>query len=726
MLLRRQNLQDAVARAAAAEISGPDIFAWIPVFMALGVLGYFTMSRDPEALALALLLVGLLIAIWYARRTDMMFRSLMALSLFIAGAGLAKWQTDRLATPLLQQAGTFELSGRVADIVAGEKRSRLVLSNVRDLAAIPQSLAGVQLSAFNQHIAGLRIGDRVWLRARLEPLSGPLIPNGYDFRRAGYFKGLSARGFSLGEAIPELQFGSSGRSTLADRLTRIRQTVAARLKSALPGEAGALAAALLVGLRSGISDDTEKALRNSGLAHILAISGLHMALVTALLFGTIRLAAAFARTVSARYEVKKWAAAAALVGALLYLGLSGAGISAQRAFLMAAVFLVAIICDRAALTMRNVALAAIVILLYQPAAVLSPGFQMSFMAVIALVAVYRRDGTFNRLRMKSRQTGVLRAMLAGIIALAVTSIVAGFATAPFAVHHFYQFAIYGLIGNLAAMPVVGFVVMPAGLLALLMMPFGLEALPLSLMGVGLDLVVAVAERVSGLSGAISVPGQQSAIFTLLLALALISLCLMRTKLRYAVAGIFLGAAVAVSSAAQAPPVLLVSPDGKMIAGFAGDRLEFRGTTRNSFTANIWLRAFRDERDPETVLNEDRTAQSCDRTGCLFSVHYGNSRTIQIATINRIEAMFEACASDAAIIISSVELTLPCISPDQAGNPEKTIFDPSFLAKRGAVLLTELREPPQSDRISRDQLSARFAAIGLQIQTSLPASKRPWN
>lgn len=726
MLLRRRHLQDAVTHAAAAEMSGPDIFAWIPVFMALGVLGYFSMMREPDGLALGLLLVGLLTAAWYARRTDTMFRTLMALSLFVAGAGLAKWQTDRLATPLLRQAGTFELSGRVADIVPGEKRSRVVLRKVRDLAAVPQPLSGVQLSAFNQHIAGLRIGDTVWLRARLEPLSGALIPNGYDFRRAGYFKGLSARGFSLGEIVPELQFEATSGIALADRLTRIRQSVAARLKSALPGEAGALASALLVGLRSGISDDTEEALRNSGLAHILAISGLHMALVTALLFGSIRLVAAFARTVSARYEVKKWAAAAALVGALLYLGLSGAGISAQRAFLMAAVFLLAIICDRAALTMRNVALAAIAIMLFQPAAVLSPGFQMSFMAVIALVAVYRRDGTFNRLRMKSRQSGVLRAMLVGVMALAVTSIVAGFATAPFAVHHFYQFAVYGLIGNLAAMPIVGFVVMPAGLVSLLVMPFGLETLPLKLMGAGLDLVVGVAERVSGLSGAISVPGQQSAIFTLLLALALISLCLMRTRLRYAVATLCLGTAVVVSSAAQAPPVLLVAPDGKMIAGFADSQLEFRGRSRNSFTGKIWLGAFGDKRDPETVLNEERAGQSCDRTGCLFNIRFGDSRTIQIATINRIEAMFEACAGDAAIIISSVELTFPCASPERSGNLEKTIFDPSFLAERGAVLLTTLGDAPQSPRNSTDVLSARLAGLGLQIQTSLPASKRPWN
>lgn len=714
---------DALGRMVQNEVRGPDIFCWVPVFMSLGILGYFSMAREPSGLALGLLLATLTAATWYLRRTDYPFRIVLAATLLIAGVALASWQTERASTPLLGTAGTFQLSGRVADIVPGEQRSRLVLRDVTDLSSDPVALAGVQLSAFNQHITDLQIGDQVWARARLEPLSGPLIPNGYDFRRIGYFNGLSARGFLLGEAIPELNFSADPGKSATDRLTSFRKAISDRLKDALPGEAGALASALLVGMRSGITDTTEQALRHSGLAHILAISGLHMALVTALLFGTIRLAAAFARTVSARYQVKKWAAGAALLGALGYLALSGSGISAQRAFLMAAIFLVAIIFNRAALTMRNVALAAICILIFQPSAVLTPGFQMSFMAVIALVAVYRRDGLFSKMQNRAGGVGMVRSMATGTAGLALTSIVAGFATAPFAVHHFYQFAVYGLAGNLAAMPLVGFVVMPSGILALLLMPFGLEWMPLSLMELGLDGVRTVAQHVSEWEGAVSIPGQQPALRALLLGLALICLCLLRTKLRFVTTIMLMISAFTVNAGSDQNPVLLISQDGKMMAEVTPNGLEFRGTSRNSFAAGIWMRALGDGRDVEMVLKQDRNGQACDRTGCIFEIETHAKEPLQIATIKRVEAMFEACMGNASLIISSLYTTPPC--PVESTTP-KVIIDKSFLAKRGSLVLSLSNQVSASSHPIEDSISKGLYELGLTIETSLPIRKRHWN
>lgn len=714
---------DAFGDTLRREFNGPDVFCWIPVFMSLGILAYFTMTHEPNGVALWAFLAILIAVTVHLRRTDHPFKMVMALTLFIAGVGLAKWQTERASTPLLSKAGTFQLSGRVADIIPGEKRSRLILRQVTDLSSAPTLLSGVQLSAFNQHINELQIGDHVWIRARLEPLSGPLIPNGYDFRRIGYFKGLSARGFLLGEAIPELSFDGNQRRSSADWLTNLRKTISDRLQNASPGESGALAAALLVGIRSGISDTTERALRNSGLAHILAISGLHMALVTALLFGTIRLVAAFARNISARYSVKKWAAGAALLGALGYLALSGAGISAQRAFLMAAIFLTAIMFNRAALTMRNVALAAIAILAVSPSAVLTPGFQMSFMAVIALVAVYRRDGLFSRLRSAAGGIGPGKSMLTGTAGLALTSIVAGIATAPFAVHHFYQFAVYGLAGNLAAMPLVGFVVMPCGILALLMMPFGLEWLPLRLMKFGLDGVVTVAQHVSSWDGAVSIPGQQPALMALLLGLALICLCLLRTKLRFLTASVLVLSAFTVNADTNTNPVLLISQDGKMMAEIKPEGLEFRGTSRNAFAAGIWMRAYGDGRDVESVLKQDRVGQSCDRTGCIFEIETGADKLIRVATIRRVEAMFEACTGNAALIISSLDRTPPC--PNQLGF-EKVIISKSFLADRGSVVLSTAHDAFLVNQPNETPMSKHLHRLGLAIETSLPRRKRPWN
>lgn len=721
--MKSRNIWDGLGQAAQSEASGPDVFCWIPVFISLGILGYFSMVREPSGIALVLLLAILAGIVWRLRRTDKALKIVMAAALLVAGVALAKWQTDRASTPLLSKAGTFQLSGRVADIVPGEQRSRLVLRDVTDLSSQPKTLAGVQLSAFNQHVTDLQIGDHVWVRARLEPLSGPIIPNGYDFRRIGYFNGLSARGFLLGVAIPELNFNEVQTKSASDWLISFRTDISERLKDALPGEAGALASALLVGMRSGITDTTEQALRNSGLAHILAISGLHMALVTTLLFGTIRLGAAFARTISARYQVKKWAAGAALSGALCYLALSGAGISAQRAFLMAAIFLVAIMFNRAALTMRNVALAAIAILVVQPSAVLTPGFQMSFMAVIALVAVYRRDGVFSKFQSTARGVGITRSVLTGTAGLALTSIVAGFATAPFAVHHFYQFAVYGLAGNLAAMPLVGFVVMPSGILALLMMPFGLEWLPLGLMELGLNGVVTVAQHVANWEGAVSIPGQQPAFSALLLGLALICLCLMHTKLRFVAATVLVLSAASVNAGVEQDPVLLISQDGKMIAEVTADGLEFRGTSRNAFAAGIWMRAHGDGRDVEMVLKQDRAGQACDRTGCLFQIERHAKEPLQVATIKRVEAMFEACTGNAGLIISSLDRTPTCAGQSAT---EKVIIDKSFLTERGSVVLSAIDQSSVPGDPFEDSISMGLHKLGLKIESSLPVRKRHWN
>lgn len=722
VLTTASHLYDILGNSLQREARGPDVFCWIPVFMALGILGYFMMPREPNGFALLLAFTISGFICWQLRRTEYGFKVAFALMLIVGGAALAKCQALRASTPLLREAGTFQLTGRIADIVPGEQRSRVIVRDVADLSRQPKTLAGLQLSAFNQHVEHLNIGDHIWFRARLEPLSGPLIPGGYDFRRIGYFNGVSARGFLFGEAVPELKFDQIQTRSPLDRLTNIRKSTSERLQAALPGESGALASALLVGIRSGISETTETALRNSGLAHILAISGLHMALVTALLFGSIRLAAAFARNISARYPVKKWAAGAALLGALGYLALSGAGISAQRAFIMAAIFLIAILFNRAALTMRNVALAAIVILTISPSAVLTPGFQMSFMAVVALVAVYRRDGIFSNLRRQAGEAGLIRSGLAGIAGLALTSIVAGMATAPFSIHHFYQFAVYGLAGNLGAMPLVGFVVMPSGLLAMLLLPFGLEWLPLGIMKLGLDGVVSVAQHVSAWEGAVSHPGQQPALVALLLALSLICLCLFRTRLRFVAATILAVSAVSVSADERHRPLLLIAQDGRMMAQVTPEGLQFRGTARNAFTAGIWMRAYGDGRDVDTVLKEDRTGQACDRTGCMFEIGYGQ-RSLLVATVKRAEAMLEACNGPAQLIISSLDRTPPCPLP---ADTARIIISKAYLAERGSVILS-------LDNVSRsdlhpldDAIAESVSALGLHLQTSIPLQKRYWN
>lgn len=706
------------------ELSHRDVFAWIPVLLGLGIIAYFALPREPDGIGLLLVFAMFALLTWRMRKVHSLFIVSVSCSLFLAGLVVAKLETGRLSTPLLKQAGTFEISGRVSELVPSDKRTRVVLRDVLHRHQSPRPFAGVQLSAHNKHVQNLQIGDYIQVRARLEPMSGPLLPNGYDFRRVGYFKGLSARGFLLEEAVPFLGFSADAGPSLTDRLNKLRLDISKRISDVLPGQGGALAAALLVGQRSGIDDEVQQALRSSGLAHILAISGLHMALITSLIFGSVRLFGACAREFSAKHDVKKLAAATALLGAMIYLALSGSAISAQRAFLMASVFLIAILFDRAALTMRNVAISALVILVVQPSSILSPGFQMSFMAVIALVAVYRRDGLFATFKRQFANKGFLAKTFAASLGLLLTSVVAGFATSPFAIHHFYQTAIYGLLGNLAAMPIVGLIVMPMGIIALILMPFGLEQLPLSIMEMGLQYVVAVSSWVAGLEGAVFVHGQQSALATLLIALCLLFMCLMRTKLRFVFAGAIGLLCAFTYTSDNAQTLMFISPDGKMVASKESDGLKFYGTSRNQFTAGIWMRAVGDGRVVEDILRQSSDSGSCDKTACSFSLKTAAQETTQVTVLRRAEAWFEVCQSNPDIIVSSLDLPPQCSESSMFSEP--VLLDKTVMHANGAIRLDFLTDQAKLPPDARDVISTKLASLGLQMKPAFPHHKRPWN
>lgn len=269
----------------------------------------------------------------------------------------------------------------------------------------------------------------------------------------------------------------------------MRQNISHRLKSHLPGEKGGLAAALIVGDRAAISKPTLAILRDAGLAHLLAISGLHMVLFAGTIFWIIRALLAMNATLVLHWPVKKWAAGGALAGAVFYLLISGATIATQRAFIMISIMFLAIMLDRPAITLRNIAIAAVIILIINPVSLLSISFQMSFAATTILVAFYewyRSVEVFPVYPSTSAAMQSLYKVLFYLTGIALTTLIAGLATSPFAAYYFQRIAVFSLLTNVLALPIVGLLVMPAGLVALLFMPLGMEAYPLMAMGAGLE------------------------------------------------------------------------------------------------------------------------------------------------------------------------------------------------------------------------------------------------
>ncbi len=401
-------------------------FLWVPVFLAIGVACYFALSVEPPfwlAMFLPVVAGGLL---WGVRLRPL--AALCSAALFSAALGFAAAivRADRVAAPVLEKPMSGTL---VAEVISAERTEKGALSAV----LAPISFAGLVDSErpgkvrLNIRIrdAALRPGATVELRARLMPPPEPVLPRGFDFARQAWFEGLGAVGFAY--TAPEERAPPSG---AAAALTTLRMKIGERIRGVVGGTSGAVAAALINGERASIPDEVSEDLRAAGIYHVLSISGLHMVLFAGSLFWTVRAALALIPGLALRYPIKKWAAFIAILGATFYLTISGAAIATQRAWIMITLMFVAILLDRPALSMRNVALAAIVILLWRPESLVGASFQMSFAAVVALIAFYETEFA-RRWTMDAGRGGVsslLRTVLVYVLGIALTSIVAGAAT----------------------------------------------------------------------------------------------------------------------------------------------------------------------------------------------------------------------------------------------------------------------------------------------------------
>ncbi|MBT5767480.1 MAG: DUF4131 domain-containing protein [Kordiimonadaceae bacterium] len=369
---------------------------------------------------------------------------------------------------------------------------RLTLKDAEIRGVKPLSLVNVRVNKFSDMPYP---GDKIKIRAGLMPPPGPSMPGDYDYGRQVWFQGLSAVGY----AVTELEITNKNEG-FSRSYNSLRQRMTERIKTNLSGETGTLAAALITGIRGGMPEKLAEAMRNAGLAHLLAISGLHMGLLCGVVFFSSRLLLSLSPRLALKYPIKKWAAFIAAFAGLGYLFISGASIPTIRAFIMVIIVFLGVLTDRKAISLRLVAIAAIFILVTTPEALVGASFQMSFAAVVALVIVFERFGNdfMNKFR---GDNGFSQKVKYFIIGSLFTSLIAEIAIAPFALYHFNKVVLYGLLANLIAMPVMGSWVMPWIVVTLVLMPFGLEWLALEPMSWGLEIIMAVEYWVSSLPGA---------------------------------------------------------------------------------------------------------------------------------------------------------------------------------------------------------------------------------
>lgn len=637
---------------------------WLPVAFGFGVAVYFALDDEPPwwlgpgvvGVAVAL---GLALRRWLSDGWGLVVAGVVVLGMAAAGFAAAQWRTHSVAAPVLaKRIGPTAVTGRVVEVETFPKDARVTFERVRiaGIAAADTPLK-VRLRLRGDQPA-IWPGD--WLRARaiLGPPPPPSAPGAFDFQRQSYFRQLGGVGFGLGPATVLSVADADGAASFRIGLERLRHGITERILAALPGREGAVAAALMTGERSAIPEEVMVAMRNSGLAHLLAISGLHIGLVAGILFVGLRAAMALVPPLALNLHIKKIAAAVSIAGAFAYAMIAGATVPTQRAFVMVGLMLVAVLVDRRALSVRLVAWAALIILVVQPESLLGASFQMSFAAVTALIAAY--EALSHRDRFADYNRGGLppwiRKAGAYVAGVALTTVIAGAATAPFALYHFNRFADYGLAANVVAVPVTALWVMPWAVTAFLLMPFGLEALALTPMGWGLKEVIAVAETVSSWPGAVTLVRSMPTGGLAAIVLGGLWLCLWRRRWRLAgVAGIAAGFA---ALALVRPPDVLIDGQARLLAVRTADgAMAVSSLRRARFERETWLRRVgQDEAEgvwPTAGSSPDKRL-SCDSEGCLYRA---GGKVVALAFAD--SALIEDCwIADVVVAVNPVRRACP--------------------------------------------------------------------
>ena len=687
------------------EVEKAEPFIWFTVVFLFGVVAYFAAPQEPSLIvvSLATLLAGCVTIV--LRQKGRQFYYALALAGLFAGFAAATLHTSLNTQPSLTRAINQTIKAQVTSI---ERRAdgsrRIILNNVQSRerkrdTPLPNK---IRLRLLSKN-ATIKIGDIIQANVRLSPPIGPVIPDGFDFSRDMFFKGIGASGFIYG--TPQILKSAEAGGGIGRQIEQVRKVIERRVVDALEMNeletVSGFATAVLVGAKGAIKPEDRRILAVSGIAHLLAISGLHMALVFTFVMFAARAGLARWSVISSDVPIRDIAIGIGLITTLGYYAISGGSISATRAFIMVSIMALALLCGRRALSVRNIAVAAFIILAFSPAAAIGPGFQMSFMATLFLVS-FSSWWLLPKAEQNEHKNSKWQRWFNGFkrygIGLVITSSLAGLATAPIAAFHFNQFAPFGLPANLLAVPVFSILVMPFGFLGLIAMPFGFEAYPLFIMGQGIVIIQQIAVWFEGLSQGLSAAPQLNVTFLTAVFFIMLIAALLKTKLRYIALGF--GVITLVFMPLAKKPDILVSEDGKTVAIAMNNGLIVSGARAGRFETKVWRQAL-GLPNKQTKKTTDQSF-TCDLYGCIY-----NSNAYTLAHVKHPSAFYEDCRK-ASIVVSTLS------APEFCSNTA-VVIDRNALRRGGAhkVFVQETKKEGEP-------------LLNVNIQTAIPDIKRPWH
>ncbi len=669
----------AFAVALAREVDERRFFLWLPVAAMGGVALNLAADREP-----VLWLPAGLIAVfaglgWVSRARPVALGLSLAFAALFAGFLAMSLRTGRVAAPVIDRIRIVSLQGYVEEVDLRPVGARMVVA-VASADGMPREKVPSRVRVTTRKTPDVAAGDFVALKARLLPPSHAALPGGYDFARDAFFAGVGAVGSTLGAIrVMPPPGDASLRQRFGAAIDHARNRLALRVNAIIGGDEGAIAAAMVTGKRDFLSNDAKDLIREAGIFHIITISGVQMTLVAGIVFVVARRLLALSPTLALKYPIKKWAAVVAMAASLLYDVATGSRVGTERALVMTLIVLGAVVLDRRALTMRNLAFAVFAVIAIEPEAILGVSFQLSFAAVAALVAVMEArlaglgsdPDPFMPQRGRVPTGGLLADVFRKPLGLLAATACATGATASFMAYHFHDLSPYVLIGNPLTLTVIEFFAVPGALLGAALYPLGLDAPVWLYVGTGIKVILWAARFIAEAPGS-TVHVRAFAPFALpLLALAVMSATIWRTWVFRASAIPF--AIIGLIGATQGPRYdVIVAPSGDQAAVRDADgALEIVGKRFNAFAAEQWLTADGDRRDPASARDP---YAPCDRVGCVAALPEGEFLSIVLDPL-----AFDEDCERAEVIVSALNAPANCRA--------KFVLDETALDRLGAVGLS---------------------------------------
>jgi competence protein ComEC len=599
----------SLADSAIVALDERRLFVLLPFAMIGGlVAGLELPLMHPYALAAGAGALALLLASSFASLARMRVAVLLAATW--AGLCLLPIHGALFGTAMLARPAYGDYQAQIDEIVSETASEHRVIVSAIGPTGSDRALPVRRARVLVKGGPDLAPGDVIAGKFRFAPVPGPVYPGGFDTQFHAYFDGVGAYGNTI---HPPTLLSSGSAASPAHALDAIRRGISARIDAVLPEPSAGIARAIINGDQSAVTDAARNTMATAGIAHVLSVSGLHLTIVAGGVFAMLRLLLGSFEGIARRVSVKRLAAAGGMAAALFYYGISGGNVAALRSTLMILLVFGAVLFGRRALTMRNVAIAGIIVIASDPASVFRPSFQLSFAAVVALIGAYESIRSS-----RARDAGAVARLTTYLRGIVITSIVAGLATLLFSIYHFQQTSPLGVVGNLLTLPLVGFIMMPAAVLAVLAMPFGLDAPLLEAMGWSIDRMLDMA----GLVAAWSTHLRAEPLLTpWALVIGLVALAWFAFfKDRWRLVGPALAVPLVMLFAVDGPPDVLVSDTTQALAIRGAAGLELADGKAKSFALDVWRETYA---DPIATP----APQTCDSIACIGESPAGFSYAI---------------------------------------------------------------------------------------------------